>query len=100
MFLSNKLEALDTYQSDCHEFKVSKKGRFDYLTDRYELYSDPIVKIFNHIEGTAPVAKISGSTLLKDNKTKIHLIQLLQENSEDYWTRINDKRLALHSILK
>lgn len=25
MFLSNKLEALDTYQSDCHQFIVSKK---------------------------------------------------------------------------
>ena len=100
MFLSNKLEALDTYQSDCHEFTVSKKGSFEYLTDRFELYSDQLGKFFNHIDGAVPITKISGSTLLRDNKTKIYLIQLLQENSENYLTRINDKRLALHSILK
>ena len=27
MFLSNKLEILDTYQSDYHEFTVSKKRK-------------------------------------------------------------------------
>ena len=100
MFLSNKLEILDTYQLNCHEFTVSKKGSFEYLTDRFELYSDQLGKFFNHIDGAVPITKISGSTLLRDNKTKIYLIQLLQENSENYWTRINDKRLALHSILK
>ena len=41
-----------------------------------------------------------GSILLKDTKTKIHLIQLLPENSDNYWTKINDKRLALYSILR
>ena len=97
MFLSNKLEILDTYQLNCHEFTVSKKGSFEYLTDRFELYSDQLGKFFNHIDGAVPITKISGSTLLRDNKTKI---QLLPENSENYWTRINDKRLALHSILK
>ena len=100
MFLSNKLEILDTYQLNCHESTVSKKGSFEYLTDRFELYSDQLGKFFNHIDGAVPIAKISGSTLLRDNKTKIYLIQLLRENSENYWTRINDKRLALHSILK
>ena len=100
MFLSNKLEILDTYQLNCHEFTVSKKGSFEYLTDRFELYSDQLGKFFNHIDGAVPITKISGSTLLIDNKTKIYSIQLLPENSENYWTRINDKRLALHSILK
>ena len=100
MFLSNKLEILDTYQLNCHEFTVSKKGSFEYLTDRFELYSDQLGKFFNHIDGAVPITKISGSTLLRDNKTKIHLIQLLPENSENYWTKINDKRLVLHSILK
>ena len=99
MFLSNKLEILDTYQLNCHEFTVSKKGSFEYLTDRFELYSDQLGKFFNHIDGAVPITKISGSTLLRDNKTKIHLIQLLPENSENYWTKINDKRLVLHSIL-
>ena len=100
MFLSNKLEILDTYQLDCHEFTVSKKGSFEYLTDRFELYSDQLGRFFNHIDGAVPITKISGSTLLRDNKTKIHLIQLIPENSGNYWTRINDKRLPLHSILK
>ena len=99
MFLSKKLEA-NTYQPDCHEFTVLRKGSFEYLTDRFELYSDQLGKFFNHIDGAVPITKISGSTLLRDNKTKIHLIQLLPKNSENYWTKINDKRLALHSILK
>ena len=95
MFLSNKLEALDTYQSDCQHFVVSKKGSFDYLTDRFELYTDQEKIIFNHIDGAIPITKRIGSIILKDNKTKIHLIQLLPKNSENYWTKINDKRYAL-----
>ncbi len=100
MFLSNKLEALDTYQSDCHQFIVSKKGSFDYLTDRFELYTDQEKRIFNHINGAIPITKRIVSIILKDNKTKIHLIQSLPDKSENYWTKINDKRLALLSILK
>ena len=95
MLLSNKLEALDTYQSDCQHFVFSKKGSFDYLTDRFELYTDKEKRIFNHIDGAIPITKRMGTSLLKDNKTKIHLIQLLPENSEDYWTKINNKRYAL-----
>ena len=95
MFLSNKLEALDTYQSDCQHFVFSKKGSFDYLTDRFELYTDHEKRIFSHIDGIIPIIKRIENTLLKDNKTKIHLIQLLPENSENYWTKINDKRYAL-----
>ena len=99
MFLSNKLEA-NTYQQDCHEFTVLRKGSFDYLTDRFELYTDQEKRIFNHIDGAIPITKRTGAILLKDNKTKIHLIQSLPENSDNYWTKINDKRLALLSILK
>jgi len=95
MFLSNKLENLDKYQSDFHEFTVLKKGSFDYLTDRFELYTDQEKRIFNHIDGAIPITKRIGITLLKDNKTKIHLIQLIPENSENYWTSINDKRYTL-----
>lgn len=100
MFLSNKLEALDTYQSDCHQFIVSKKGSIDYLTDRFELYTDQVKRIFNHIDGAIRITKRIGNIVLKDNKTKIHLIKSLPDNSENYWTSINDKRLALLSILK
>ena len=95
MFLSNKLEALDTYQSDCQHFVFSKKGSFDYLTDRFELYTDQETRIFNHIDGAIPITKRIENTILRDNKTKIHLIQLLPENSENYWTKINDKRYAI-----
>ena len=100
MFLSNKLQHMKTYQSDYHHFIVSEKGSTDYLTDRFELYTDQEKIIFNHIDGAIPITKKIGSILLKDNKTKIHLIQLLPENSENYWTRINDKRLALCTILE
>ena len=102
MFLSNKLEILDTYQLNCNEFTVSKKGSFEYLTDRFELYSDQLGKFFNHIDGAVPITKISGTIILRDsnNKTIISLIQLLPYNSENYWTKINDKRLALYRILK
>ena len=95
MLLSNKLQHLITYQSDCHHFTVSKAGSTDYLTDRFELYTDQEKRIFNHIDGAIPITKRIGNSLLKDNKTKIHLIQLLPENSENYWTKINDKRYAL-----
>ena len=100
MLLSNKLQNLITYQSDCNEFTVLRKGSNDYLTDRFELYTDQEKRIFNHIDGGIPITKRSENTLSRDNKTKIHLIQLLPKNSENYWTKINDKRLALHSILK
>lgn len=100
MFLSNKLEALDTYQSDCNEFTVLRRGSTDYLTDRFELYTDQEKRIFNHIDGAIPIIKRIGTMLLKDNKTKIHLIQLIPENSDNYWTKINDKRLALCTILE
>ena len=75
MFLSNKLEDLDTYQSDCQHFVVSKKGSFDYLTDRFELYTDQEKRIFNHIDGTIPIIKGIENIVLRDNKAKIHLIQ-------------------------
>ena len=100
MFLSNKLEALDTYQSYCYHFTVSKKGSFYYLTDRFELYTDQEKRIFNHIDGAIPITKRIGSIILKDNKTKIHLIQSLPGNSENYWTSINNKRLALSVAIK
>ena len=98
MFLSNKLQHLEIYQSDCHEFTVLRKGITDYLTDRFELYTeqtDQKKRIFNHIDGAIPITKRIGSIILKDNKTKIHLIQSLPDNSENYWTRINDKRYHL-----
>ena len=100
MLLSNKLEAVETYQSDCNEFTVLRKGSNDYLTDRFELYTDQEKRIFNHIDGAIPITKRIGSIILKDNKTKIHLIQSLPDNSENYWTSINDKRLALCTILE
>ena len=95
MFLSNKLEALDTYQSDCQHFVVSKKGSNDYLTDRFELYTDQEKRIFNHIDGEIPITKRMGTIILKDNKKITSLLQSLPENSEDYWTKIKDKRYAL-----
>ena len=100
MFLSNKLKHMKTYQSGYHHFIVSEKGSTDYLTDRFELYTDKEKIIFNHIDGAIPITKKNGSILLKDNKTIIHLIQLLPENSDNYWTKINDKRLALCTILE
>ena len=100
MLLSNKLQNLITYQSDCNEFTVLRKGSNDYLTDRFELYTDQEKRIFNHIDGAIPITKRIGNIVLRDNKTKIHLIQSLPENSENYWTSINDKRLALCTILE
>ena len=95
MLLSNKLQNLIAYQSDCNEFTVLRKGSTDYLTDRFELYTDQEKRIFNHIDGAIPITKRMGTSLLKDNKTRIHLIQSLTENSENYWTKINDKRYNL-----
>ena len=95
MLLSNKLQNLITYQSDCNEFTVLRKGSTDYLTDRFELYTDQEKIIFNHIDGAILITKRMGTILLKDNKTKINLMQSLTENSENYWTKINNKRYAL-----
>lgn len=95
MLLSNKLQNLITYQSDCNEFTVLRKGSNDYLTDRFELYTDQEKRIFNHIDGAIPITKRIGTILLKDNKTITSLIQSLPENSNNYWTKINDKRYAL-----
>ena len=95
MLLSNKLQNLITYQSDCNEFTVLRKGSTDYLTDRFELYTDQERIIFNHIDGAIPITKRMGTILLKDNKTITSLIQSLPENSNNCWTKINDKRYAL-----
>jgi len=97
MFLSNKLKALDTYKPDCNEFTVLRRGSTDYLTDRFELYTDQEKRIFNHIDGAIPIIKRIGTIILRDsnNKTIIHLIQSLPDNSENYWTKINKKRYAL-----
>ena len=100
MFLSNKLKHMKTYQSYCYHFTVSKKGSTDYLTDRFELYTDQEKRIFNHIDGAIPITKRIGTITLKDNKTKIHLIQSLPDNSDNYWTSINNKRYALLLALK
>ena len=100
MLLSNKLQNLIAYQSDCNEFTVLRKGSTDYLTDRFELYTDQEKRIFSHIDGAIPITKRIGSIILKDNKTKIHLIQSLPDNSENYWTSINNKRYALLLALK
>ena len=95
MLLSNKLQNLIAYQSDCNEFTVLRKGSTDYLTDRFELYTDQEKRIFNHIDGAIPITKRIENIVSRDNKTKIHLIQLLPEKSENYWTKINDKQYAL-----
>ena len=95
MLLSNKLQYLNTYQQDCHEFTVLRRGSTDYLTDRFELYTDQEKRIFNHIDGAVPITKRIGTIILRDNKTITSLIQSLPENSENYWTKINDKRYRL-----
>ena len=66
MFISDKLEALDKYQSDCQHFVFSKKGSFDYLTDRFELYTDQDQekRIFNH---TNPITSRKQWKLLDKN---------------------------------
>jgi len=106
MFLSKKLtiykhsnrQFIDTGL----KFNIQDDKHNQYLTDRFELYSQSQRYSFNHFKGLTIHSKQIGNILYltNDNKTSItYIVQQLNETN-NMWRRINDKRLALCTILK
>lgn len=108
MFLSKKLKIYKhnnrQFISTRLKFNIQDDKHNQYLTDRFELYSQSQRYSFDHFQGCTIHSKQIGNILytINDNKTYIIYIvqQLDQTNNNNMWKKINDKRLALYLILK
>ena len=81
------------------KFNIQDDKHNQYLTDRFELYSQSQRYSFDHFQGCTIHSNQIGSTLYSINDKKTYIIQQLDQTN-NMWRRINDKRLALHLILK
>ena len=106
MFLSKKLTIYKhsnrPFISTGLKFNIQDDKHNQYLTDRFELYSQSQRYSFDHFKGCRIHSNQIGNILyqINNNKTSItYIVQQLNETN-NMWRRINDKRLALLSILK
>ena len=103
MFLSKKLTIYKhsnrPFIGTGLKFNIQDDKYNQYLTDRFELYSQSQRYSFDHFQGCTIHSKQIGSTLYSINDKKTYIIQQLDQTN-NMWRRINDKRLALHLILK
>ena len=84
------------------EFNIQDDKHNQYLTDRFELYSQSQRYSFDHFKGCTIHSNQIGNILYltNDNKTSItYIVQQLDETN-NMWRRINDKRLTLYTILR
>ena len=98
MFMTKRLEVTDSnFGGNRFEFNVVSTGSNQYLTERFELYSQNNKYIFNHNVGCS-IAKeqINHKIFLRHNI--IYIIQRIIPATNE-WKHINDKRLALWNIL-
>ena len=106
MFLSEKLTIYKYSNSPFVgaelKFNIQDDKHNQYLTDRFELYSQNQRYSFNHFQGCTIHSNQIGSILysINDKKTSIAYIVQQLDQTNNMWRRINDKRLALLSILK
>ena len=102
MFMTRRLEVTDSnFGGDRLEFYVHNEVMNQYLTERFELYSQHNKYIFSHITGCSSAeGQINHKIFLRQNKNKtIYIIQILKASSNE-WTHINKKRLRLCNILR
>ena len=108
MFLSKKLTICKhsnrPFVGTELKFNIQDDKHNQYLTDRFELYSQSQRYSFDHFQGCTIHSNQICNILYQtnNNKTSITYIvqQLDQTNNNNMWKKINDKRLALLSILK
>ena len=103
MFLSNKLtiykNSKGPFVGTELKFNIQDDKHNQYLTDRFELYSQSQRYSFDHFQGCTIHSSQVGSTLYSINDKKTYIVQQLDQTN-NMWTKINDKRLALYLILK
>ena len=103
MFLSKKLKIYKhnnrPFISTGLKFNIQDDKHNQYLTDRFELYSQSQRYSFDHFQGCTIHSKQIGSILYSINDKKTYIVQQLDETN-NMWKKINDKRLALYLILK
>ena len=108
MFLSKKLTIYKhsnrPFVGTGLKFNIQDDKHNQYLTDRFELYSQSQRYSFDHFKGCTIHSNQIGSILYSindDNKTSItYIVQQLDQTNSNMWQKINDKRLALCTILK
>lgn len=107
MFLSKKLTIYKhsnrPFVDTELKFNIQDDEHNQYLTDRFELYSQSQKYSFNHFKGCTVHRNQIGNILYltNDNNTSItYIVQQLDQTNNNMWRRINDKRLALCRILK
>lgn len=105
MFLSKKLTIYKhsnrPFIGTGLEFNIQDDKHNQYLTDRFELYSQSQRYSFDHFQGCTIHSKQIGNILYQTNDSKTYIVQQLdQTNNNNMWKKINDKRFALHLILK
>ena len=107
IFLSKKLTIYKysnrTFVGTELKFNIQDDKHNQYLTDRFELYSQSQRYSFDHFQGCTIHSNQIGNTLysLNDHKTCItYIVQQLDQTNSNMWKKINDKRLELLSILK
>lgn len=96
MFMTKRLEVTDSnFGGNRFEFDVVGISN-QYLTERFELYSQNNKYLFSHNAGCSIAEQQAGHRIfLRQNKNNIIcIIQRLKEYSNE-WKHINDKRLAL-----
>ena len=106
MFLSKKLTIYKhnnrPFVGTELKFNIQDDKHNQYLTDRFELYSQSQRYSFNHFQGCTIHSNQIGNILYltNDNKTSITYIIQQLDQTNNMWKKINDKRLALYLILK
>ena len=106
MFLSKKLTIYKysnrPFIDTGLKFNIQDDKHNQYLTDRFELYSQSQRYSFDHFKGCTIHSNQIGKILYltNDKKTSITYIVQQLDQTNNMWKKINDKRLALYSILK
>ena len=106
MFLSKKLTIYKysnrPFIGTGLKFNIQDDNHDQYLTDRFELYSQSQRYSFDHFQGCTIHSKQIGNILYPINDNKTYIIYIVQQLNEtnNMWKKINDKRLALYLILK
>ena len=101
MFMTKRLVVTDSnFRLNRFEFDVVSGGRDQYLTERFELYSQHNKYLFSHnADCSIAEGQIDHRIFLRQNKRNIiHIIQRIIPGTNE-WKHINDKRLALWNIL-
>ena len=100
MFMTKRLVVTDSnFGGNRFEFDVVSGGRDQYLTERFELYSQHNKYLFsNNADCSIAEAQFGHRIFLQNKSNIVHIIQRIIPGTNE-WKHINNKRLALWNIL-